>query len=425
MAKAETEKPNSHCQERVSLYSFLHPAAKIPQQQQICLCTTESSCTADTAQLGTGHRKSSTWGSRIHLPHRRDLQSWSFIYSLRLWRHLWRTASSGIKATSTLLTRPWRRRPASGRLSWWGWGRDTSGRAEGSARRPRTARRACRTAGLRRAPQRWLLQRHPPDPARHPSLALPQPRASPLSSSMRAELASSSCSPYPASARNDFPPAAIANPATVQRARTRSRPPATPAQRRLRTHPRAPTAAQASLPCHRPRVGTGRGPASPPPPNPSGERAVRRAPVVQWGSRDAFGGSVGGGSLMRYAGPRTLGHAVPRAAPPRRRTPWVPRVLRPGGCRAGSPHRSWERGVRPPGPSPPGSRCPVQSRSACLVSGQSSSLPLQHLLDGYRCSREDDHLSYGEIGMPVPPFGCSFSAGTATCLGSRGARVPL
>lgn len=212
------------------------------------------------------------------------------------------------------------------------------------------------------------------------------------------------------------------------RTRTRSRPSATPAQRRLRAPPRAPTAAQASLPCHRPRVGTGRGPASPPPPNPSGERAVRRAPVVQWGSRDAFGGSVGGGSLMRYAGPRTLGHAVPRAAPPRRRTPWVPRVLRvlrPGGCRAGSPHRSWERGVRPPGPSPPGSRCPVQSRSACLVSGQSSPLPLQHLLDGYRCSREDDHLSYGEIGMPVPPFGCSFSAGTATCLGSRGARVPL
>lgn len=64
-------------------------------------------------------------------------------------------------------------------------------------------------------------------------------------------------------------------------ARTRSRPPATPAQRRLRAHPRAPTAAQASLPCHRPRVGTGRDPASPPPPNPSGERAVRRAPVVQ------------------------------------------------------------------------------------------------------------------------------------------------
>ncbi|NXT50825.1 DTL protein, partial [Pluvianellus socialis] len=39
----------------------------------------------------------------------------------------------------------------------------------------------------------------------------------------------------------------------------------------------------------------------------------------------------------------------------------------------------------------------------------SSPLALQHLLDGYRCSRDDDHLSYGETGMPVPPFGCTFS----------------
>ncbi|NXK96603.1 DTL protein, partial [Formicarius rufipectus] len=37
-------------------------------------------------------------------------------------------------------------------------------------------------------------------------------------------------------------------------------------------------------------------------------------------------------------------------------------------------------------------------------------LPLQHLLDSYQCSQEDDHLSYGETGMPVPPFGCSFSS---------------
>ncbi|KFR06181.1 Denticleless protein, partial [Nipponia nippon] len=40
----------------------------------------------------------------------------------------------------------------------------------------------------------------------------------------------------------------------------------------------------------------------------------------------------------------------------------------------------------------------------------SSPLPLQHLLDSYQCSQEDDHLSYGETGMPVPPFGCTFSA---------------
>ncbi|NXN38422.1 DTL protein, partial [Rhinoptilus africanus] len=37
-------------------------------------------------------------------------------------------------------------------------------------------------------------------------------------------------------------------------------------------------------------------------------------------------------------------------------------------------------------------------------------LPLEHLLDSYQCSRDDDHLSYGELGMPVPPFGCTFSA---------------
>ncbi|NXH15393.1 DTL protein, partial [Bucco capensis] len=40
----------------------------------------------------------------------------------------------------------------------------------------------------------------------------------------------------------------------------------------------------------------------------------------------------------------------------------------------------------------------------------SSPLPLQHLLDSYQCSQEDDHLSYGETGMPIPPFGCTFSA---------------
>ncbi|NXF10872.1 DTL protein, partial [Smithornis capensis] len=39
-----------------------------------------------------------------------------------------------------------------------------------------------------------------------------------------------------------------------------------------------------------------------------------------------------------------------------------------------------------------------------------SPLPLQHLLGSYQCSQEDDHLSYGETGMPVPPFGCTFSA---------------
>ncbi|XP_074844719.1 denticleless protein homolog [Carettochelys insculpta] len=35
--------------------------------------------------------------------------------------------------------------------------------------------------------------------------------------------------------------------------------------------------------------------------------------------------------------------------------------------------------------------------------------PLLHLLDCYQCSQLDEYLSYGEMGMPVPPFGCTFS----------------
>ncbi|KAM9297604.1 denticleless protein homolog [Morus bassanus] len=49
-------------------------------------------------------------------------------------------------------------------------------------------------------------------------------------------------------------------------------------------------------------------------------------------------------------------------------------------------------------------------RASAAPSRRSSPLPLQHLLDSYQCSQEDDHLSYGETGMPVPPFGCTFSA---------------
>ncbi|XP_077637907.1 denticleless protein homolog [Lonchura striata] len=48
-------------------------------------------------------------------------------------------------------------------------------------------------------------------------------------------------------------------------------------------------------------------------------------------------------------------------------------------------------------------------RAAAAPARRSSALPLQHLLDSYQCSREDDHLSYGGTGMPVPPFGCTFS----------------
>ncbi|OCT77607.1 denticleless protein homolog A [Xenopus laevis] len=35
--------------------------------------------------------------------------------------------------------------------------------------------------------------------------------------------------------------------------------------------------------------------------------------------------------------------------------------------------------------------------------------PLQSLLQCYQCVKQDEHISYGELGMPVPPFGCAFS----------------
>ncbi|XP_073484511.1 denticleless protein homolog [Aquarana catesbeiana] len=39
----------------------------------------------------------------------------------------------------------------------------------------------------------------------------------------------------------------------------------------------------------------------------------------------------------------------------------------------------------------------------------SQKYPLQNLLPGFQCVRQDEHTSYGQVGMPVPPFGCSFS----------------
>ncbi|KYO43636.1 denticleless protein homolog isoform X1 [Alligator mississippiensis] len=42
------------------------------------------------------------------------------------------------------------------------------------------------------------------------------------------------------------------------------------------------------------------------------------------------------------------------------------------------------------------------------IGGPSWQYSLQHLIDCYQCSQQDDHLSYGELGMPVPPFGCTF-----------------
>nr|XP_044986689.1 denticleless protein homolog isoform X1 [Jaculus jaculus] len=43
-------------------------------------------------------------------------------------------------------------------------------------------------------------------------------------------------------------------------------------------------------------------------------------------------------------------------------------------------------------------------------SGWSSQYPLESLLTGYQCNCNDEHTSYGETGVPVPPFGCSFSS---------------
>ncbi|XP_063774318.1 denticleless protein homolog [Pseudophryne corroboree] len=39
----------------------------------------------------------------------------------------------------------------------------------------------------------------------------------------------------------------------------------------------------------------------------------------------------------------------------------------------------------------------------------SPAFPLQSLLQSFQCVRKDEHISYGDAGMPVPPFGCSFS----------------
>ncbi|XP_064846816.1 denticleless protein homolog [Oncorhynchus masou masou] len=35
--------------------------------------------------------------------------------------------------------------------------------------------------------------------------------------------------------------------------------------------------------------------------------------------------------------------------------------------------------------------------------------PLSSLLNGYQCARHDEHISYGKMGVAVPPFGCAFS----------------
>ncbi|RXN30754.1 denticleless-like protein [Labeo rohita] len=42
--------------------------------------------------------------------------------------------------------------------------------------------------------------------------------------------------------------------------------------------------------------------------------------------------------------------------------------------------------------------------------GQRRDYPLSSLLDGYQCSRQDEHISYGASAAAVPPFGCTFSS---------------
>uniref|UniRef100_A0A670XLJ2 Denticleless E3 ubiquitin n=1 Tax=Pseudonaja textilis TaxID=8673 RepID=A0A670XLJ2_PSETE len=44
-----------------------------------------------------------------------------------------------------------------------------------------------------------------------------------------------------------------------------------------------------------------------------------------------------------------------------------------------------------------------------LHQGLAPRFSLHHLLGKYQCIKEDDHHSYGEMEIPVPPFGCSFS----------------
>ncbi|XP_037351528.1 denticleless protein homolog isoform X1 [Talpa occidentalis] len=51
-----------------------------------------------------------------------------------------------------------------------------------------------------------------------------------------------------------------------------------------------------------------------------------------------------------------------------------------------------------------------QPRLGAPRRGWSSQYPLQSLLAGYQCDCNDEHTSYGETGVPVPPFGCTFSS---------------
>uniref|UniRef100_A0A3P9DHH2 Denticleless E3 ubiquitin protein ligase homolog (Drosophila) n=1 Tax=Maylandia zebra TaxID=106582 RepID=A0A3P9DHH2_9CICH len=51
-----------------------------------------------------------------------------------------------------------------------------------------------------------------------------------------------------------------------------------------------------------------------------------------------------------------------------------------------------------------------------IVNDPRSRYPLSSLLEGYRCVRHDEHISYGNLGDSVPPFGLAFSSGNSFVL---------
>ncbi|XP_022067421.1 denticleless protein homolog isoform X2 [Acanthochromis polyacanthus] len=50
-------------------------------------------------------------------------------------------------------------------------------------------------------------------------------------------------------------------------------------------------------------------------------------------------------------------------------------------------------------------------RQNALPADPWSRYPLSSLLEGYQCVRHDEHISYGNLGTTVPPFGLAFSSG--------------
>ncbi|XP_034018021.1 denticleless protein homolog [Thalassophryne amazonica] len=53
-----------------------------------------------------------------------------------------------------------------------------------------------------------------------------------------------------------------------------------------------------------------------------------------------------------------------------------------------------------------------RSRQNALPADPWPKYPLSSLLEGYRCARHDEHISYGNLGDPVPPFGLAFPSVT-------------